>query len=269
MERFANNEGIVVWRKANFSFVDTDNSTSTGSSSESSAAATNNSQDVVFGVLGEDLMDGPGGVFFGLIRETDAWIRPSFLAQTGYTSFIADFRVSPKLVLSKHSLIRDDNDSNAASSSDYIPLVRDLHQFYHAPVVHYAALADGLVINGIPQDLGQGRRPGRCGSSSTYVIFDTGSTGLVLSQKLWDRRYQQARQNREKSLWGKVQLSFRTAQGNTIMIEASRPVTTSLGNSLPFRGFKGNLVVVGLAFLDGRALVIDSQNDKLQILLDG
>ena len=55
-----------------------------------------------FGVLSESLMDGPGGVFFGLIRDTDAWIRPSFLGQTEVRSFQIDLALEDQkfLVLS-------------------------------------------------------------------------------------------------------------------------------------------------------------------------
>ena len=84
VEGFDNNQGPVVWRKAEFTF---DKSIQ--------------GQNLTFGVVGPDLLDGPGGVFFGLIKDTDSWIRPSFLGQTGYTSFSIDFRHNPQLTLSK------------------------------------------------------------------------------------------------------------------------------------------------------------------------
>jgi hypothetical protein len=104
-----------------------------------------------------ELLDGPGGVFLGLIRNTDGWVRPSFLGQTRYSSFSVDLRRNPRLVLSKKSLIRN---------NDYIPLVRNLNRRYGSPVVHYAARASGFVVNGLPLRL-DGRNP-------TYVIFDIG-----------------------------------------------------------------------------------------------
>jgi hypothetical protein len=249
VEVFVNNQGTVVWRKADFRFVP--NATET--------------QDVVFGVLSEDLMDGPGGVFFGLLRETDKWIRPSFLGQTGYTNFLVDFRntSASHLVLSKDSLFQEEEETDTASSSlslpslsDYIPLVRDLHKRYKCPVVHYTSMATSLTISGQNQDLD--KRP-------TYVIFDTGVTGMLLSERLFEGRYQQARQNREKSLWNTVELTFQTAQGNTMTLTATKPVTTSLGTKTSFKGFRGNLIVAGLAFFDGRALAVDTENDQLQI----
>lgn len=51
IEGFDNNQGKVVWRKAGFSFDDSQPQ-----------------QNLTFGVFGPDLLDGPGGVFFGLIK---------------------------------------------------------------------------------------------------------------------------------------------------------------------------------------------------------
>lgn len=269
IEAFDNNEGTVVWRKAAFSFApSTNENTSTGDEKGQTLLDDDKKEDfVVFGVLDEAIMDGPGGVFFGLIKDTDKWIRPSFLGQMGYTSFCVDLRRSrlrdgdedsknamdsesysePKLVLSKESLIDSKND-------DYIPLVRDLNRRYNSPVVHYTARASRFVVNGLPLKLNDNRPP-------TYVIFDTGVTGMVVSQELFDGRYLQARKNREKSLWGLVTVAFETHNGNTVELSATKPVTTPLGK---FAGFKGNLIVLGLAFLDGHAMTIDIDGDKLR-----
>ena len=55
-----------MWRKAGFSFFPSAPEIEEGSTT-SSATTT----DVVFGVMDRDLLNGPGGVFFGLIKETD------------------------------------------------------------------------------------------------------------------------------------------------------------------------------------------------------
>ena len=250
VEGFDNNQGTVVWRKAPFSFDENDNA----------------SKDLVFGVFGPALLDGPGGVFLGLIKDTDSWIRPSFLGQTDYQSFCVDLRHAstandssgadqptekddgPKLILSKQSMIHDDN---------YIPLIRDLNRRYKDPVGHYTAKVASFVVNGLPLDLRNQRWP-------TYVIFDTGVTGMVVSQELFDGRYLQARKNKEKSLWGQVEVSFLTQDGQQVQLAATKPVTTPLGLATPWRRFKGNLIVLGLAFLDGHAMTIDIEQGKLQ-----
>jgi len=237
IEGFDNNQGTVVWRKAGFAFD-----------------GESRPEMLTFGVFGPDLLDGPGGVFLGLIRDTDRWIRPSFLGQTGYSSFRVDLRrtrsTPPRLVLSKKAMIRRYDD-------DYIPLVRDLNRRYGAPVVHYAARASGFVVNGLPLKLDV-RNP-------TYVIFDTGLSGMAVSDELFEGRNLQARKNREKSLWGEVAVSFETRAGGSIELRAAKPITTPLGKDTPWTRVKGNLIVLGLAFLDGTALTIDIDDGKLEI----
>lgn len=232
IEGFDNNQGKVVWRKAGFSF-DED---------------VQPQQNLTFGVFGPDLLDGPGGVFFGLIKDTDKWIRPSFLGQTGYKSFCVDLRDNSTLTLSKEAMILED---------DYIPLIRDLNRRYKAPVVHYTAKAAGFVVNGLPLKLDD-RTP-------TYVIFDTGLSGMAVSDELYQGRNLQARKNREKSLWGEVSVSFQTKAGEEVELSAKRPITTPLGKDTPWTKFKGNLIVLGLAFLSGRSMTIDIDDNKLQL----
>ena len=231
IEGFDNNQGPVVWRKAGFAFD-----------------GESRPEMLTFGVFGPDLLDGPGGVFLGLIRDTCRWIRPSFLGQTGYNSFRVDLRQTPRLVLSKKSMVHDD---------EYIPLVRDLNRRYGAPVVHYAARASSFVVNGLPLRLDD-RNP-------TYVIFDTGLSGMAVSDELFEGRNLQARRNREKSLWGEVRVSFETRAGGAIELRAAKPITTPLGKDTPWTRVRGNLIVLGLAFLDGTALTIDIDDGKLAI----
>ncbi len=235
IEGFDNNQGKVVWRKAAFTFDE---------------KKLQPQQNLTFGVFGPELLDGPGGVFFGLIRDTDRWIRPSFLSQTGYnTSFCVDLRQTPTLTLSKQSLIKND---------DYIPLTRDLNRRYKAPVVHYTAKAAGFMVNGLPLRLNE--------KTPTYVIFDTGLSGMAVSEELFDGRNLQARKNREKSLWGEVRVAFHTMAGLEVELTARNPITTPLGKDTPWTKFKGNLIVLGLAFLHGNAMVVDIDDDKLQLL---
>ena len=300
-EGFDNNQGIVVWRKARFTFFDENNNNNNNYNNNHHQHPQQQQQDLVFGVFGPDLLDGPGGVFLGLIKDTDKWIRPSFLGQTGYSTFCVDLRQrqkqqqqqqsdnatsttltsssssscdeyhhnsSPQLVLSKSSLIQDtnvnsnnnnDNDDNGSDNvvGDYIPLVRDLNRRYKAPVVHYTARASKFVVNGLPLQINDKKRP-------TYVIFDTGLSGMSVSEELYDGRYLQARKNKEKSLWGTVIVSFETKFGKEVHLTATKPLTTPLGQATPWTKFKGNLIVIGLAFLDGMAMTIDADDGKLQ-----
>jgi hypothetical protein len=152
-----------------------------------------------------------------------------------------------RLLLTSHEI----NKGNAGA----IQLVKDLHSRYHVPTVHYTARAKSFVAN--DKVLGtKDKKP-------IYVIFDTGVTGMVLSQDLFDERYGVARENRERNLWGSVQVSFETIDGATVTLAASNPVTTPLEVGLP--GFNGHLIVLGLAFLDGKKISIDINNAKLWV----
>lgn len=233
-EIFDNNEGRVEWRKAPFSFVN-----ATGSMIGPS--------EVVFGVLGDALTDGSGGVFFGLVRDTDKRIRPSFLGQTHVRAFEIDLTTRKSLTLSTGNLISE--------SEDYIPLVNDLNRRYRDPTMHYTGRAQSMLVNGSP--LGNDEKP-------IYVIFDTGVTGMVVTRELLDERYDAARRNREKTLWGSVELTFQSKDRKPVTIAAQKPVTTPLG-SMPWPGFKNaHLVVVGLAFLDDRKMTVDIDEQKLR-----
>ena len=234
IEGFDNNQGPVVWRKAEFAFGDN-----------------MPPQNLTFGVFGPELLDGPGGLFLGLIRDTDSWIRPSFLQQMGYTSFSVDLCQTSYLTLSKQTMIADDN---------YIPLVRDLSRKYKAPVVHYTAKAAEFIVNGLPLQLDP--------NTPTYVIFDTGVSGMAVSTELFDGRSIQARKNKEKTLWGEVSVKFKTNAGDLVELTAKKPITTPLGHDTPWTRFKGNLIVLGLAFLVNHVMTVDIDGKKVQFTSD-
>lgn len=140
---------------------------------------------------------------------------------------------------------------------DYIPLIQDLNRRYKAPVVHYTAKAAGFVVNGLPLKLDE--------KTPTYVIFDTGLSGMAVSDELYQGRNFQARKNREKSLWGEVSVSFQTKAGDEVQLSARKPITTPLGKDTPWTKFKGDLIVLGLAFLDRTSMTIDIDDNKLQL----
>lgn len=271
IEIFDGFEGEVEWRRAPFAFVN-----ATGSMLVSSPAFT-------FGVADDGIMSGPGGVFFGLIKNTDARIRPSFLGQTDVTSFTIDLRNAgagserllaadvnsqmtvdaigmvesravlplspPSLTLSTVPLLK---------SSDFIPISSDLRRKYGDPVGHYVCKAKSIIIDGRPL-IPRNRKP-------IYVIFDTGVTGMVISKELFDQRYLEARERREKRLWGgAVEVSFATKHKQIQSISAKKPLTTPFDPKLNWKGFNGNVLVVGLSFLDSKKLVVDIDDSRLWI----
>ena len=70
----------------------------------------------------------------------------------------------------------------------------------------------------------------------------------------------------KRTVWGSVRVSFMQLSGKIIELSTTKPITTSLGEDTQWtRGVKGNIIVIGLAFLDGIALTIDIDDGKLAI----
>lgn len=72
---------------------------------------TNNQQifrSITFGVVGNDIFNPPGGLFFGLIKYKLNRIRPTFLEQTNFKSFQLDTKLQ-QLKLSSTNLIEKSN----------------------------------------------------------------------------------------------------------------------------------------------------------------
>ena len=205
---------------------------------------------LIFGVLSKSLMKNPGGCFFGLVKETDSWIRPSFLSQTSVRSFALDLRTpsSATLSLSTKPMIPPGN--------DYIRMVDDLRARYGDPTLHYTAVIKSITVNGNPFVSSKKKKP-------IFAIFDSGVSQFVVCQELFDERYAAARANRERSLWGEVEISFESAEGKPITLTATKPLTTPLGES-PWK-VDGYLVVIGLSFLNNNKLLFDLDDKKLWI----
>lgn len=242
-EMFDGVEGDVEWRSAGtVTFVNATGSLPAGK------------ERIVFGVESDSLLSGPGGVFFGLLRDTDQRIRPSFLGQVGVRSFQIDLSSVPRtLTLSTGPAIsRGGNDGFRVDDGDAVCLVSDLNRFGD-PNCHYTGVASSFVVNGTP--LAADGRP-------VYVIFDTGVTGMVVTSNLFDERYQTARERREKSLWGDVRISFRTRRG-AVVLTARKPLTTIAEKT--WDSFDGHLVVMGLSFLEGSKMTIDIDRRRLWV----
>jgi len=234
VEEFAGFEGTVQWRKGFFSFYN-----ATGSMRIASP-------EFVFGVVDDDIMSGTGGVYFGLIKKTDKFIRPSFLGQTDISSIVIDLRDNrPKsLTLSTFPKLLN---------VDFIPITNFLRKVGD-PVQHFVCVVKSWFINDKlfrPKD----KKP-------IYAIFDTGVTGMVISRDLYDQRYEEGRVLRERKLWGgEVSFIFNTSQRQHKTISAMKPLVTPFDPT--WKGFKGHIVVLGLAFLDGKETTIDVDDNRL------
>lgn len=121
---------------------------------------------VVFASVGEDIMRPPGGVFVGLIKYKAEDIRPTLLGQMQYSSIQFD-ALNKELILSKKALIKSAEEKSSAVKMVDLRALGD-------PVYHYAAKVKSLEINGYKI----------AENSTIYAVFDTGTTGCVLSDDL-------------------------------------------------------------------------------------
>jgi hypothetical protein len=296
IEIFDGFQGEVNWRSAPFEFWDVNNNDSINNYIAAAAstvsaptlkaqqqilstdtAIDNNAtkkKQVIFGVASEAIMGGPGGVFFGMIRDTDARIRPSFLGQTGVRAFRVNLATQPRtLTLSNRDLIASSDDTSAstetAEAADYIPMTNLLRRRYGDPVGHYTASAQSIFVDGCPLvDTAIDK------SSKILVIFDTGVTGMVVSRGLFDEQYTLARKRRAKTLFGNVELKFSTALGKESTLRATKPLATPFDPEQTWKKFpkrregKKNtvhIIVMGLAFLEGRSLTVDIDGERIWV----
>lgn len=250
-ERFVGNEGMMEWREGKFSFPD---SISNLSNFESLFPQ---SSSMIFGVVSESLLDGTGGLFLGLVKETNSWIRPSFLGQSDVSAFSVDLRQREGLnkSLTLFGGIRQP-DNPSRSPSHAITLVRDLNKRFGDATIHYVGVASSLIVNGYNLATTSRR-------SKIYVIFDTGCSGMSISTSLFNERYSIARERKENNLWGNVELQFNTASGGVASLNAKKPLTTTLDDRPWGKKLDGHLIVLGLAFLEGHEMTVDIDNDKI------
>ena len=164
-----------------------------------------------------------------------------FLGQTIVRAFEIDLGSSQKrLTLATKPLI--------LNGDDYVPLVKDLNKNLGDPTMHYTVRVRSVTANG--SSLSVHGKP-------IYVILDTGASGMVVSQELFDESYVTARSNRERNLWGTVEVNLRTKRERSTTLIAKKPVTTTL-RRVPWPRFRNaHLMVVGLAFLDEVRITVD------------
>jgi hypothetical protein len=289
IEIFDGFQGEVNWRSAPFEFWDVNNNDRINISEVSNSAHQIQHQQqfiapdipndkypakkkqVVFGVASEAIMGGPGGVFFGMIRDTDARIRPSFLGQTDVRAFRVNLATRPRtLTLSNRDLlIASGVDDTDVAATEYIPMTNLLRRRYGDPVGHYTASAKSIYVNGYPLvDTAIDN------NKKILVIFDTGVTGMVVSRGLFDEQYELARKRREKTLFGNVALTFFTAFGKETILSAAKPLATPFDPEQTWKKFpkrregkKSNvhIIVMGLAFLEGRSLTVDIDKERIWV----
>jgi hypothetical protein len=98
---------------------------------------------------------------------------------------------------------------------------------YGNPTVRYVGAALMIKVNGsglVPPSMTQHRK-------NVYCILDTGCSGMFVSPCLFNARYNAARANKEKGLWGMVDVKFVLLLGDIVPLSVKHPITTSLGNN--------------------------------------
>lgn len=215
------------------------------------------SNNTVLGLLDSRLENEAGGTLLGLIKHPNPprqleYYRPTWLQQLFVNDIpVRSFSIDQKhLTLSSKSLL-------ASSSSRAFPLVdiRPLGDF----VEHYVVRVHELVLNGrvriTPEDLGG--RP-------IVAVLDTGLTGCLLIQELWDALIDQASidPRRIRALNVRVQ---DTTRSDVIDIQSGRafndlfyvaPISLDwfMVDNPPL------LVVLGQTFLSQGILTIDTED---------
>lgn len=162
------------------------------------------------------------GVFFGLIRDRSRDIRPTFLEQTPFVSVGMDLREVGREALSLSASHR------LSARGDVLELVDP--RVWGDPVRHYSAVASVFRVGGNELQLqGDGSTPPR--PRRVLCIFDTGTTGISMTQGLFDnywstvRRTAAAAQARDPRASGtftrarRVEVGFKLVSGNELTLD--------------------------------------------------
>jgi hypothetical protein len=109
-------------------------------------------------------LGGTQAIYLGLVRDRQPRVRPTLLEQTDVRALQFDFP-RERMILARRPLL---------SRQDAIPLV-DLRRL-GAPIAQYACIVSQLIVNGGVVPL----------SRPCVAVIDTGTTGLVISDSLYD-----------------------------------------------------------------------------------
>ncbi|CAK0854486.1 unnamed protein product [Prorocentrum cordatum] len=230
-------------------------------------------QGITFGVVGDTQSFGgnAGGQNFGLIRTAnlgDKDIRPTFLSQTPFNSFVVDLRETGNECLQLMQSLPLKNNSVKLS-------LVDLRE-YGAPVVYYAVRVRALVFDGVDVLAGD----------TVVAVLDTGTTGLLLTEALFDQYDDVRRATAQRGLpFGNVEVTLGDSADSEIRLSLRRKdspayggakfdVVTSIpeeGGSIYYRAEQANptirrpsTIFLGLGFLLGQRISIDTQRMQVQ-----
>ncbi len=89
---------------------------------------------------------------------------------------------------------------------------------------------------------------------------------MSMSPSLFDARYDMACANKEKGLWGTVDVKFVSLSGDIVTLSVKHCITAPMGKiEWPWgKSLDGcGIIVLGLAFLDGMRMVMDIGGDNI------
>lgn len=284
-EGFASGLVEVQWRKgASLSFPD-------GTSERGAPATLSN---LNFGVQGRTISMGgtSKSVFFGLVREHMLDIKPSFLEQTDFYSLGVDLRQVGRetLTLSPSRLV--------SAREEYLQLVDPTQ--WGDPIRHYAAIATSVRVGGVLLSASSSRGDAEGDEPRRVLcVFDTGTTGTSMTRSMHDEYWNITRQlaatGVKVSEARRMEVSFEMSSGRDLNLGMFMGRHPAYGSGLdqvspvdelcwagvgppaslaryrvpggvanrerPFE----DVVFLGLGFLMGRRLAIDTESGRLSI----
>ena len=199
-------------------------------------------------------INGANASFVGLTKYRQDWIRPTFLEQTDVSSFSIDF-VNETLTLSRKNLIDVESDANVLPMVDLRPL--------GSPVYHYAVVLDDLYINGEKHAF-------KNKNEKTYVIFDSGTTGLLISNSLYENSAFRDGAFQAAMTFTDVKGNKRSvAIGSSIRTCTRKCLFLCLPLDVPWDGIieeKSNVIFAGLALLMNQGeMTVDCDEGLLRL----
>ena len=234
-ERYATQDGNVQWRSGDVSFSQLE---------EQPRHCISPGGRTVFGLFRSTMSKGGRGdqSLVGLVKSTAPGVRPSLLGQTTYQSFTLDC-ASGMLVLSTRSLL--------VPGRITIPLL-DMRR-WGALAQQYIARVRRLTVNG---EVVRTSKP-------IFAMVDSGSTGLFMTERLFYPLQEEARG------WRSCEVELEARGGLVCRLSAGRssPLFVCLPTRFPWLDDigKGHLLVLGMAFLEGRSVSVDMDRSLMQI----
>ncbi|CAE7783787.1 unnamed protein product [Symbiodinium pilosum] len=249
-------------------------------------------QNMRFGVQGRVIGFGGTGkaVFFGLIRDHMSDIKTSFLEQTPFQSLVIDLRApgAEKLVLSPMPMAGP----MAGRPSSRIKLADPRR--WGDPVKHYCAVVKMISVGGRVVPSNSSSEPRK-----VLAIFDTGTTGVSMTPGLYESYWLMAQTAAQDGLgWSqarKLKVFFDSTSGSDVAFDmytgkhpsygigldlvtpinemawvgvgpaesiANYKVPGGVPEQQPFE----DVMLLGLGFLIGKCIAIDTKMDELAVV---